>query len=306
MAKKVLIALGGNALLQSKEKGTAEEQLAHVDETCKHLIEIILEGYSIAITHGNGPQVGDILLKDEMCKDKFPAMPLDICGAESQGLIGYMIQRSLDNRLKMAGMSKPVVTILTQTLVDKNDPAFKDPSKPIGPFYDQKQPQWSMVEEAGKGFRRVVPSPEPVDIVEGAAILELIKKGAVVVACGGGGIPVIKIDGGMLQGVEAVIDKDHTAAVLAKVIGADTLMILTDVEKVFLNFGRPDQKALDKLTAAEAKKLISDGQFPRGNMKPKVESCVRYVEGGGKRAIITSLEKAKLALDGKAGTQIVR
>jgi carbamate kinase len=311
MSKKILIALGGNALLKHGERGTADEQMAHVRESCRHLVRIIQEGYKVAITHGNGPQVGDILLKNEMSKDKLPAMPLDICGAESQGMIGYMMQRGLDNHLKAAGIEKQVVTIFTQTLVGANDPAFKDPSKPIGPYYTEEQSKsckeklgWDMVFQIGKGYRRVVPSPEPVSIVEGEAIKHLFDEGMVVIACGGGGVPVVRNDGGSLQGVEAVIDKDHTAAVLGKIIGADILMILTDAKKVSLNYGKPDQKDLDTLSIADAAKYATQGQFPKGSMGPKVESCVRFVKAGGERAIIAALEDGVDALSGKAGTKI--
>ena len=313
MSKKVLIALGGNALLKHGEEGTAEEQMAHVRECCRHLVKIIEEGYKIAVTHGNGPQVGDILLKNEMAKEKLPEMPLDICGAESQGMIGYMMQRGMDNHLKAANIDVPVVTILTQTLVDQNDPAFTNPSKPIGPYYTedeskaiQKKLGWQMVFQTGKGYRRVVPSPEPIDIIEGNAIKRLFDEGMVVIACGGGGVPVIRKNGGPLQGVEAVIDKDHTAALLGKKIHADILMILTDAKKVSLNYGKPDQKDLDKLSVADAKKYLSEGQFPKGSMGPKVESVVRFVEAGGEKAIIAALEEGVEALNGNAGTQIVK
>jgi carbamate kinase len=308
MKKKVLFALGGNALLRAKEKGTAEEQLAHVEKTCAFFLKIIEEGYSIAITHGNGPQVGNILLQNELSKETIPSMPLDICGAESQGLIGYMIQRQLSNKLKMLSREIPVITILSQVLVKADDPAFSHPTKPIGPFYTQeeskkreKELHWSMVEQVGKGYRRVVPSPEPVDIVEGKIIKKLIDEGNIVISCGGGGIPVV-LKGGQLIGVEAVIDKDHTAAVLGKVIHADILMILTDVEKVAIRFGKPDQQNLDHLTLEQARVYMAAGEFSKGSMGPKVEAACNFIKQGGKKAIITSLEKAKEALEGKTGT----
>ncbi len=308
MKERVLVALGGNALLRAKEKGSAEQQLSHVEQTCNFFIKIIEEGYTIAITHGNGPQVGNILLQNELAKESIPAMPLDICGAESQGLIGYMIQRNLYNRLRLHKINKNVVTLLSQVLVNAKDPAFSHPTKPIGPFYSHeeakkltKELNWSMVEQAGKGFRRVVPSPEPVDIIEGKIIKKLIDEGNVVVSCGGGGIPVIEKEGHLL-GVEAVIDKDHTAAVLGKVINADILMILTDVEKVAIHFGKPDQKNLDHLTLAQARVYMDDGEFSKGSMGPKVEAACHFLEQGGKISIITSLEKAKEALLGKTGT----
>lgn len=313
MAGKILIALGGNALLRAREKGTAEEQLAHVRETCRHLISIIEGGNSIAITHGNGPQVGNILLQNEIASDQLPPMPLDVCVTESQGMIGYMIQRSMDNHLRQAGIEIPVVAMFTQTLVDKDDPAFGDPSKPIGPYYTQGRASelesergWSMVEEGSKGYRRVVPSPDPLEIIESRAIKQVMDDGIIVIAAGGGGVPVVRHEDGTLHGVEAVIDKDHTAAILAGVIGADTLLILTDVEQVYLDYGKPDQRPLDRVSVSEAGQYLEQGQFGKGSMRPKVEAVMDFVRAGGKRAIITSLEKANDSLDGKAGTLFVR
>jgi carbamate kinase len=309
--KKVLIALGGNALLRANESGTDKEQLKHVKETCLHFLKIIESGYNIAITHGNGPQVGAILLKNELCSEKLPSMPLDICGAESQGLIGYMIQRELYNILERNSKDIKVISILTQVLVDKKDEAFENPTKPIGPFYREteknkieKERGWKMVYQEGKGFRRVVPSPIPLSIIEGDIIKKLFDEEYVVIACGGGGIPVIREDEDTLIGVEAVIDKDRTAAVLAKRIGAETLLILTDVERVALDFGKPSQKNLSKLSEIEAEKYIKEGQFGKGSMEPKIEAAISFLKHGGKKAIITSLEKSKDALDGKTGTVI--
>ena len=313
MAIDILIALGGNALLRAKEKGTAEEQLSHVHETCTHLVGIIHSGYSIAITHGNGPQVGNILLQNELAKDKLPPMPLDICVTESQGMIGYMIQRSMDNHLRLAGVDIPVVAVFTQTLVDKNDPAFKNPTKPIGPYFAkdrvaelERERGWSMAKEGEKGYRRVVPSPEPIEIIEAKAIKEIADEGILLIAAGGGGVPVIRHEDGTLHGVEAVIDKDHTAAILGRIINADILLILTDVEKVYLNYEKPDQESLDEITVAEAKKYLEDGQFEKGSMLPKIEAAVRFVESGGEKAIITSPKMINDSLDGKAGTSIIK
>ncbi|MDY6797078.1 MAG: carbamate kinase [Actinomycetota bacterium] len=312
MAGKILIALGGNALLRAKEKGTAEEQLAHVRETCRHLISIIEGGDSIAITHGNGPQVGNILLQNEIASDQLPPMPLDVCVTESQGMIGYMIQRSMDNHLRQAGIEIPVVAIFTQTLVDKDDPAFGDPSKPIGPYYTQGRASelesergWSMLKVGDRGYRRVVPSPDPLEIIESRAIKQVTDDGIIVIAAGGGGVPVVRHEDGTLHGVEAVIDKDHAAAILARVIGADTLLILTDVEQVYLNYGKPDQQPLDRVSVSEAGQYLEQGQFGKGSMQPKVEAVMDFVRAGGKRAIITSLEKANYSLGGKAGTLFV-
>lgn len=313
MKEKVLIALGGNALLQAGEKGTAEDQLKHVDETAKHFLDLIKEGYLISVTHGNGPQVGAILLQNELSSKTIPSMPLDICGAQSQGLIGYMIQRLTYNEIEKKKSDIKVVTILTQVLVDKNDEAFKNPSKPVGPYYTKEESKkleiekkWTMVEQVGKGYRRCVPSPEPKAIVEAFCIKDLFDKNVIVISCGGGGIPVIKNDDGTLTGIEAVIDKDKTASVLAKAINADVLMILTDVEKAYINFHKPDQKGLDKISIKEARKHIADGQFAKGSMGPKMEAACRFVEAGGKKSIITSLEKALDALKGKTGTIITK
>lgn len=309
MKKKVLAALGGNALLRSSDKGTYQEQLLHVNETCIRFVEILKAGYLLAATHGNGPQVGAILLQNEISQDKIPPMPLDVCGAESQGFIGYMLQRLMHNRLKISGIKMEVATLVTQVLVSKDDPAFKHPTKPIGPFYSKekadslaKEKGWQMIEQAGKGFRRVVPSPEPKDIIEGKLIKKLFDDGNFVIACGGGGIPVIEEEDATLKGIEGVIDKDRTAEVLAKVIGADTLLILTDVEKACINFKKENQQELGKITVKEARRYLSEGHFASGSMGPKVEAACKFVEEGGKEAIITSLEKAKDALDGKTGT----
>ena len=315
MGKKeiVLVALGGNALQQSGEKGTIDEQRAHVKETADHLIEILEGGYSLLVTHGNGPQVGSILLKNERSEDQLPPMPLDVCGAETQGMIGYMIQQQLFNHLQEKGRKERVVTLCTQTLVDQNDPAFKNPTKPIGLFYTKekaevlkKEKGWDIVEQVGKGFRRVVPSPLPVDIVEGELIKELLNEGVIVVACGGGGIPVIKEKNGNLKGVEAVIDKDRTAAVLGENVGAEILLILTDVEQVALNFGQAKQKNLEQMTIEEAKNYLKQGEFGAGSMGPKVEAACSFIESGGKKAIITSLPKAGDALKGTTGTHIIK
>ena len=311
MKEKVLIALGGNALLQAGEKGTDEDQLIHVKETAKHFVDIIKEGYLISVTHGNGPQVGAILLQNEISQKTIPPMPLDICGAESQGFIGYMIQRLTFNEITRQADDIKVATILTQVLVDIEDPAFKNPSKPVGPYYTKEQAatfkeekKWTMVEQIGKGYRRCVPSPEPLEIVEAFSIKALFEKKVIVISCGGGGIPVIKNDDGTLIGVEAVIDKDKTAAVLAQTIKADILMVLTDVEKAYINFHQENQSALGEITVSEARKYLKEDQFGKGSMGPKIEAACRFVEKGGKKSIITSLEKALFALNGKTGTII--
>jgi len=309
--KKILIALGGNAILRHKEKGTAEEQFENIKRTCRHMVRILKDGYRIAITHGNGPQVGDILLRNEKCKDILPPMPLDVCGAESQGMIGYMLQQSMRNEMHEAGLEFPVVTLVTQVVVDKNDIAFRKPTKPIGPFFTaleaerlRREKNWTVVDDGMRGYRRVVPSPQPKTIVERDSIKTLFETGTVVIASGGGGVPVIAREDGSLEGVEAVVDKDFTAELFAREIGADILLMLTDVRNVAVNFGRPDQKDLDDITVAEATKYLAEGQFPLGSMGPKIEAAIRFVKGGGEKAIVTSLESARQALAGKAGTLI--
>jgi carbamate kinase len=308
---KILVALGGNAILQRKQTGTAEEQLANIRRTSYQLVDLFKHGAKMTITHGNGPQVGDILLRNELSKGVLPPMPLDICGAESQGMIGYMLQQSLDNELKMAGYNISIVTVLTQTIVDKDDPAFGKPTKPIGPFYSEKEAEklrvernWVMIDDAGKGYRRVVPSPKPRSIVEAYAIKKMFDEGFLILHSGGGGIPVIRKDDGSLAGVEAVIDKDLTASLIASLLKLDVLLILTDVERLALNYGKPDQMYLDSLSVGDAKKYLKDGQFPPGSMGPKVEAGVGFVESGGSKAIIASLNQAEKALEGRAGTMI--
>jgi len=311
--KKVLVALGGNAILKHRETGTAEEQLHNIREICKILAGLVFAGYHIAITHGNGPQVGDILMKNELAKESLPPMPLDICGAESQGMIGYMLQQSLHNELCVAGVERRVATFLTQTLVDAEDPAFRNPEKPVGPFYTAMEASqlraakgWIMVNDAGRGYRRVLPSPEPVKIIEGEMIRSLFDEGYLVIAAGGGGVPVTKDADNTLRGVEAVIDKDHTAAVLACVLAVDILFILTDVQQVCLNFGKPDQKPLSKISSSDAEQFLRQGQFSKGSMGPKIESALRFLEAGGKEVIITSPDSVFEALAGNAGTIICK
>jgi carbamate kinase len=311
MGKKVLVALGGNAILKHEGKGTVEEQFENVRRTCEHLVRLIKDGYKLAITHGNGPQVGDILLKNELSKDILPPMPLDVCGAESQGMIGYMLQQSMRNEMKKAGINIPVVSLVTQTIVDANDVAFRNPTKPIGPFYKaskakklRREKGWVMVEDSGRGYRRVVPSPQPKEIMEKDTIRTLFKSGAIVIAVGGGGVPVTVREDGDLEGVVAVIDKDLGAQMFASDIGVEVLLMLTDVEKVFLNYGKLNQVDLDEISIVEAKRYLQEGHFAPGSMAPKVEAAIRFVEAGGEKAVISSLELGRKALEGKTGTAI--
>ncbi|MEM1549181.1 MAG: carbamate kinase [Candidatus Methanomethylicia archaeon] len=316
MKKRVLVALGGNAIKKAEEIGTYEEQLKNIENTCEQLMKLIKAGYDIVITHGNGPQVGNLLIQQELASNEIPPQPLDVLGAMTQGQIGYLIQRTLRNILVKNGIHRDIVTIITQVEVDKSDPAFKDPTKPIGPFYDLKEAERKMMEirgiiikkvkpGEGKVYRRVVPSPEPVRILEGKIIKKLVDEGVIVIASGGGGIPVLLEDGNYV-GVEAVIDKDLAGEKLAEMINADILLILTDVEKVKLNFGKPNEIEIDEMSLEEAKKYYEEGHFPPGSMGPKIQACIRFIEWGGELAIITSLEKALEALEGKTGTRIYR
>ncbi len=311
---KVLISLGGNAILKHGQKGTAEEQAANVQNTAKHLANLLRRGERIAITHGNGPQVGNILLQNEIAKNTLPPMPLDICGAESQGMIGYMLQRAIQSELGSRGPNLPVTTLITQILVDAKDPAFHNPTKPVGPFYTERESStlekskgWHMVSDSGRGYRRVVPSPTPLDILEKETIIRLFEAGSVVISAGGGGVPVIRDNDGMVKGVEAVLDKDRTAALLARILAVETLLILTDVEKVYINYGKPEQRALSKMTVQECRKYLAEGQFPSGSMGPKIESAITFLSSSnGRRVVIASLEMAEEALDGTAGTTITK
>jgi len=310
MNKTVVVAIGGNAITQSGQKGTVEEQFENVRNCCDPIIDLAADGYNVVLTHGNGPQVGCLLLQNEAAKDIVPVNPMDVLGAQTQGSLGYIITQTLLNRMKERGIAKPVATVVTQVVVDKNDPKFANPSKPVGPFYSKEEAEilektkhYIMVEDSGRGYRRVVPSPMPLEIIEKESVMALADKGFIVLTVGGGGIPVIKEDG-MLKGVEAVIDKDQASAMTALEIKADALLILTGVEQVAINFGKPDMQNLSTLSVADAKKYMAEGQFPAGSMGPKIEAVCRFVENGGKEAIITSIERLKDALDGKTGTRI--
>lgn len=313
MIKKtnMLISLGGNAILKHTEKGTAKEQFENIRKTCEYIVEMIRDDYHIALTHGNGPQVGDILLAYDSARDTLPSMPLDVCGAQSQGMIGYMFQLSLKNVLKEHHVDKSVVTILTQTLVHHEDTQLKNPSKPIGPFYTameaaklREERSWTIENDSGRGFRRLVPSPFPLGFVEEECIRTLYNAGDLVIASGGGGIPVIRKDG-RLQGIEAVIDKDHAASLMATLLDVEILLILTDVEKIALNYGTSKERDLDFIKVSQAIQYLREGHFPAGSMGPKVQSAINFLEKGGKKVIVTSLESAMDALKGNCGTTIV-
>lgn len=310
--KKLVIALGGNALQEAGKPATAQAQLEVVEKTSEYIADIVERGYEVIVAHGNGPQVGRIVIQNEVASASTPAMPFDVCGAMSQGMIGYHIQQGLSKVLRHRGINKNVVTVVTQVVVDKDDPKFKAPSKPIGPFYTEEEAKaiaaekgYTMKEDAGRGWRRVVASPLPVEIVELDAVKTLNDAGFVVVTVGGGGIPVVRNEAGDLEGVAAVIDKDLASEKLARDMDADALVILTAVEKVSINFKKPNQKDLDRMSAAEAKQYIKEGHFAPGSMLPKTEAALNFVESKpGRIAIITSLDKAVDAIEGRAGTTI--
>lgn len=313
MGKKgvAVVAVGGNSLIKDEQHKTINDQYEAAKESMKHIVDMILQGWEVVVTHGNGPQVGFILRRSELSMHELHPVPLDYCGADSQGAIGYMFTMALHNEFLLRGIKKQAVAIVTQTVVDRNDKAFQNPTKPIGSFMDEAaakehaaKDKWTVVEDAGRGWRRVVPSPIPQKIVEASAIRNLVDAGYTVVGVGGGGIPVIEDEMGNLIGVEAVIDKDFGSSVLASLIKADMFMISTAVEKVAINFNKPNQQWLDKINIAEAKKYIEEGQFAKGSMLPKIQAILQFLESGGKQAIITDPPNLGRALRGETGTLI--
>jgi carbamate kinase len=312
MNKLAVVAIGGNSLIKDEAHRTVPDQFNAVRETAVHIAEMIEQGWNVVITHGNGPQVGFILLRAEYSRKVLHPVPLDSCGADTQGAIGYMIQQAMHNEFVRRDIHRQCVTVVTQVLVDKNDPAMHNPSKPIGSFYKEEDARekmeeegWVMVEDAGRGWRRVVSSPQPKEIIERHAIDTLIKNGFIVVAVGGGGIPVVSDEAGNLSGVEGVIDKDLASSLLATQLEADLLLISTAVEKVALNFKKPDQRDLNRITLSEAKRYYAEGHFAKGSMGPKVLAIINYLERGGKAALITMPETIGKALAGETGTWVV-
>jgi carbamate kinase len=311
--KVLVIALGGNSIIPLAKQGTVEEQLDLTRRTMLHVAELVEAGHLVVITHGNGPVVGNIVIRNEMAKAVIPPMPLDVCGADSEGGIGYMLQQALQNHLRKMGIEKDVFTIITQVVVDGRDPAFERPTKPIGPFYKRKEAEaigrekgWTVIEDSGRGYRRVVASPQPLEIVEWKAIKRAIDSGAIVIAVGGGGIPVVRGADGTLKGVEAVIDKDRASSVLARELSAHVLIILTEVEKVAINYGKPDQQDLGSISVREARAYLARGEFAPGSMGPKIEAAIEFLEAGGDEVIVTRPELLSEALGGKRCTRIVR
>ena len=305
-----VIAIGGNSLVRAGERGTVGEQKKNLRSTCEGIAAMLKDGYTVAVTHGNGPQVGAALLRSEAAADQVPPQPLDVCVAETQGSIGYLLQQMLQSTLGKAGLGRPVVTIVTQVLVARRDPAFRHPTKPVGPFLDKAVAErrrdelgWDIIEDSNRGWRRVVASPEPKAIIELLAIQKVLETGAVVISCGGGGIPVMLEDVSLL-GLEAVIDKDRASSLLASQLGAELFLVSTGVEQVSVDFGKPEEKPLRELSIKDARRYQSEGQFPPGSMGPKIEAAIGFLERGGKKVIITSPEGIPAAMEGKAGTHV--
>jgi carbamate kinase len=311
MTRTVLLSLGGNAILPGRGAGTIEEQRRVTDASMLYVADLLEAGGRVILSHGNGPIVGNILIRNEAAKERIPPMPLDVCGADSQGGIGYMIQQGLQNILRARRIPRIVATIVTQVVVRADDPAFARPTKPIGPFYSAEEARrlaaekgWTMVEDAGRGLRRVVPSPAPLRIVEESVIRTLFEAGHIVIAAGGGGIPVVE-ENGRLRGVEAVIDKDLASIVLALAVKVDTVINVTAIDQVALDYGRPTQRNLSVLSVGEARRHLAEGQFPEGSMGPKIRAAIQFLEGGGREVIITSPPNVRDALEGRAGTKII-
>lgn len=311
--KRALVAFGGNALIRAKEAGLQSQQIENAKEAAEMVVNLLGQGVLPILVHGNGPQVGNLLLQQEEAANRVPPYTMDICGAQTQGSMGYILQRCIENMLRLKEADRGVATLLTEVVVDPNDPGFLNPTKPVGPFYEafrahqlETEKGWIMKEDAGRGWRRLVPSPSPLRIVQGDLIARLVAQEIVVIACGGGGIPVVEDRSGYLIGVEAVIDKDRTSALLAQKVGAEMLIILTEVAQVALDFGKPTHRDLSFLSLKEAKKHLADGQFPPGSMGPKIESAIAFIEAGGQEVIITTAEVLLRGDVQRVGTRIAR
>jgi len=308
--KTAVVALGGNAITQQDKEDTIANQFANTRKSIEGIVELARAGYRLVISHGNGPQVGNAILRVELARGKAPILPLGICVADTEGGMGYMIEQSMQNRLKREGIIRPVTTIISQVLVDPNDPQIAHPTKYIGQFYTEEQAKkfeeergWFVKQDSTRGWRRVVPSPQPISVIESETIKWLVERGTIVIAVGGGGIPIYIDDDGNLEGLDAVIDKDLASAVLGREIGAEILIIFTSVDQVALNFGKDDQMLLNEITVSEATKYLNEGHFPAGSMGPKIAAAIQFLQNGGKEVVITSLDKAADALNG-AGTTI--
>jgi len=307
----ILVAIGGNSITRAGQRGTIAEQFENIEQTCEHLVTLVTGGFNLVITHGNGPQVGAALLRSELAQPQVTPSRLDVCVADTQGSMGYMLQSSLQRVMARRNLRMPVVTVVTQVIVDEKDPAFTHPSKPIGPFYTFEEAEkkrhelhWTMVEDAARGYRRVVPSPLPVEVVEIDAIHRCVNEGMIVIAAGGGGIPVVRRDDGWFYGLEAVIDKDRASALLARQLGVERFIISTGAERVALFYKTPNEQPIDSMTVAEAKKYLGEGHFPPGSMGPKIEAAIDFLEHGGKEVVITTPENLSAAIGRKTGTRI--
>ncbi len=309
--KIALIAFGGNAILPESQKGLQSQQLKNAQKAARLMIHVVKKGYDLIIVHGNGPQVGNLLIQMEESINKIPPFSLEICDAMTEGSMGFMLEKSIINELRKNSIDKEVATLITQVVVDREDPAFENPTKPIGPFYSQyrasmlkRQKNWKMIEDAGRGYRKVVPSPKPIDVVAKKVIHDLVCAGKIIIAAGGGGIPVIINGNGLFQGVEAVIDKDYTASLIAKEVKADLFIILTNVPRVYLNYDQPEREPIAAMTVDEAQRYLEEGQFPSGSMGPKIEAAVEYIQSGGEEVLITSASHLKASLVNRSGTKI--
>jgi len=312
MKRKIaLIAFGGNVLLPKNQKGLQKEQMKNAQKAAKLMVPVVKKGYELIIVHGNGPQVGNLLIQMEESINKIPPFSLEVCDAMTEGSMGYMLEKAIINELRKNSLDKEAITLITQVVVDKEDPAFENPTKPVGPFYLKyraqmivREKKWKMVEDAGRGYRRVVPSPKPIDIVPKWVIKDLVQSGKIVITAGGGGIPVIINGRGLFQGVEAVIDKDYSASLIAREVKVALFIILTNVERVYLNYGKPNQEGIGKMSVEQAQKYLDQGHFPPGSMGPKIKAAIEYIQGGGKEVLITSANYLKAALINRAGTKI--
>lgn len=309
--KTAVIAFGGNAILPSGQRGLQQEQLKNSQKAARLLIHVVKKGYDLILIHGNGPQVGNLLIQMEEAINKIPPFSLEVCDAMTEGSMGYMLEMAVVNELRKNSLDKEVATLITQVVVDRNDPAFENPTKPIGPFYSKyraqmliKEKKWSMVEDAGRGYRKVVPSPKPIDVVNKWIIRDLVRSGKIVITAGGGGIPIIINGRGLFQGVEAVIDKDYASSLIAREVGADLFIILTGVPRVCLNFGTPEEIPLPVISISDAERYLEEGQFPPGSMGPKIKAAVEYIRSGGQEVLITSAAHLKASLIKRSGTII--
>ncbi len=312
MKRKIaLIAFGGNAILPETQRGLQSEQINNAQKAARLMIHVVKKGYDLILVHGNGPQVGNLLIQMEESITKVPPFSLEVCDAMTEGSMGFMLEKAIINELRKNSVDKDVATLITQVVVDREDPAFENPTKPVGPFYSKYRAQmlrreknWIMTEDAGRGYRKVVPSPRPIDVIPKRIIRDLVRSGKIVIALGGGGVPVIINGRGLFEGVEAVIDKDYAASLVAREVKADIFIILTNVDRVYLNYGRPDEEPIGVITVKQAEEYLSQGQFPPGSMGPKIKAAIEYIQGGGKEVLITSANHLKASLINRSGTKI--